>query len=121
VFGLEVTIRGMKSQPFLPRGKWDVVICLVVVSLMLLVTGLVGIFIRAPNFCFASLFWFVAKWAKGAFVMMLVIAVVLLLCNVVIFLKLTRYSTIENSERVAASRMVYYLALAIVSNVSVLI
>ncbi|KAI0848668.1 hypothetical protein F5Y00DRAFT_84922 [Daldinia vernicosa] len=116
VFGLEVTIRALRSKPFLPRRKWNVPICLAVVGVLLLTTGLVGYFIRPPPFCFASLFWFVARWAEGGFVVLLIIAVTLAICTVIIFLKLTRYSTIEESERISASRMVYFLALAFVTN-----
>ncbi|CAJ2507898.1 Uu.00g090840.m01.CDS01 [Anthostomella pinea] len=116
VFGLEVTIRALRTRPFPPRSKWDVSICLAVIKIMLLGTGLVAFFIPAPNFCFASLFWFVAKWAEGGFVLLLGIAVILVLCTVVLFLKLTRYANIETSQRVGASRMVYYLAVGVVSN-----
>ncbi|OTB19027.1 hypothetical protein K445DRAFT_19637 [Daldinia sp. EC12] len=116
VFGLEVASRALKSRPFLPRGKWNVPICLVVIKVLLLATGLVGYFIQPPTFCFASLFWFVARWAEGGFVVLLLIAVTLAICTVIIFLKLTRHSTIEESERIDASRMVYFLALAVVTN-----
>ncbi|KAI0897834.1 hypothetical protein F4806DRAFT_379043 [Annulohypoxylon nitens] len=116
VFGLEVTLRAFRNTPFPPRNKWNVLICLVLVKCLLLCTGLVGFFVRPPSFCFASLFWFVAKWAEGGFVLLLLIAVVLSICSIVIFLKLTRHAMIEDTERVSASRMVYYLALAVVTN-----
>ena len=52
-------------------------ICLVIIKILLVATGLVAFFIRAPNFCFASLFWFVAKWAEGAFALLVFIDVAL--------------------------------------------
>ncbi|KAI1103559.1 hypothetical protein F4804DRAFT_227935 [Jackrogersella minutella] len=116
VFGLEVALRAIRSMPFLPRSKWNVPICLAIVKMLLLITGLVGFFIQPPTFCFASLFWFVAKWAEGGFVLLLMIVIILTICSIVIFLKLTRYAMIEDSERVSASRMVYYLVLAVVTN-----
>ncbi|KAI1375135.1 hypothetical protein F4677DRAFT_141612 [Hypoxylon crocopeplum] len=116
VFGLEVTFRALRSTPFPPRSKWTVPICLAIVKILLLATGLVGVFIRPPTFCFASLFWFVAKWAEGGFVLLLMIAIVLVICSFIIFTRLTRYSMIEDTERISASRMVYYLALAVVTN-----
>ena len=94
-------------------------ICFVLIKILLVATGLVAFFIRAPNFCFASLFWFVAKWAEGAFALLAIIDVALVGCIVVIYMKLTRYTTIENSERVGASRIVYYLIVGVLSNVSV--
>ncbi|ORY71219.1 uncharacterized protein BCR38DRAFT_479737 [Pseudomassariella vexata] len=115
IFGLEVALRGLRSKPFPQRSKWTVAICLAGLKIVLMITGLVAFFIRAPDFCFASLFFFVARWAEGGFVLLLVIAVLLTICAVTIFIKLTRNADIETSERVLASRMVYYLALAIIS------
>ncbi|XXG99947.1 hypothetical protein Hte_006288 [Hypoxylon texense] len=116
VFGLEITFRALRTKPFPSRGKWATVICLVIVKVLLVATGLVGFFIPPPSFCFASLFWYVAKWAEGGFALLLIVVVVLALCTVIIFIRLTRYSTIETSERVSASRTVYYLALAVITN-----
>lgn len=87
------------------------------VKTALLATGLATFFIRAPNVCFASLFWFVAKWAEGGFALLLTIVVILAVCAVIIYIRLTRFSMIEDDERVGASRMVYYVALAIIPNV----
>ncbi|TGJ87959.1 hypothetical protein E0Z10_g811 [Xylaria hypoxylon] len=117
VFTIETTSRALKSNPFPPRSKWTVAICLTIVKIALLATGLITFFIRAPNFCFASLFWFVAKWALGGFALLIGIVVILAGCAVTIYLKLTRYSMIEDDERVGASRMIYYIALAIIPNI----
>ncbi|KAI1500552.1 hypothetical protein F5X99DRAFT_419116 [Biscogniauxia marginata] len=116
VFGLEITFRALRKRAFPRRAKWDVSICLAIISTLLLITGLVSIFIRPPSFCFASLFWFVARWAEGGFVLLLGIAIILAICAVVLSLRLTRCTTIEPTQRVGASRMVYYLLLAVVSN-----
>jgi hypothetical protein len=118
VFTLETTSRALRSAPLPPRSKWTVAICLTVIKIALLTTGLVAFFIRAPDFCFASLFWFVQKWATGGFVLLISIVVILAVCAVIIYLKLTRYSMIEDDERVSASRMIYYITLAIIPNVS---
>ncbi|KAI0011152.1 hypothetical protein F4779DRAFT_626676 [Xylariaceae sp. FL0662B] len=116
VFGLEVAFRALRKRPLPPRGKWNIAICLAVVKIMLLGTGLVAFFVRAPNLCFASLFWFVARWAEGGFILLLAVTIILMISGIIVFLKLTRYSLIETSERVSASRMVYYIAIAVVSN-----
>jgi hypothetical protein len=118
VFAVELTLRGIRTKPFPPRGKWRVVICLAIFKTLILITALVAFFVPSSDFCFASLFWFVAKWAKGGFVLFTIIPAVLAGCATTIFLKLTRYSTIETSERVQASRMIYYISMGIISNVS---
>lgn len=118
VFGLEVTMRGLRKNAFHPRGRWDVTLCLSLVGMLLLVNFLVADFVRTGDFCFASLFWFVVKYTEGVFVVLVVITVVLIACVFTIFYKLSKTSRIEKAERLAASRMVYYLALALISTVS---
>ena len=118
MFGIEFAVRGLRAKPFPPRAKYALAIYLVVVCMLLLVNFLVADFVRAPDFCFASLFWFVAIYSRGCFAALLAIDIILVLCAVMIFVQLTRTTTIEASERVSASRMIYYLALAIVSIVS---
>lgn len=85
---------------------------------LLLVTYLVTHFIRPPNFCFASLFWFLQRYKRGSLVLFSLIAVVLLASTIIIFLKLHRNASIDPIERVAASRMVFYLSLGFISAVS---
>ncbi|KAK3945203.1 hypothetical protein QBC46DRAFT_436024 [Diplogelasinospora grovesii] len=116
VFAIEITLRGLRKQPFAPRGKWNVTICLTIIGLMILTNFLVADFDRSPNFCFTSLFWFVAHYSLACFALLTGIASALIICIVIIFVRLHRSIKIDVTERVAASRMVYYLALAIISN-----
>ncbi|KAM7198101.1 hypothetical protein V8F20_006346 [Naviculisporaceae sp. PSN 640] len=116
VFGLEVAIRGLqKKEPFGKRGKWAVTICLTIIGLLILTNFLVANFDRAPNFCLTSLFWFVAHYSVGCFAILTGVASILIVCTVIVFVRLHRSTKIEVTERVAASRMVYYMALAVVS------
>ncbi|EFX05401.1 hypothetical protein CMQ_3470 [Grosmannia clavigera kw1407] len=116
VFSLEISIRGLRKKPFPSRGKFTVTICLVIVCMLVLMNFLVADLDRAPDFCFASLFWFIAVYSKGIFAALLAIDVILVICLIILSVRLTQSAEIETSERVAASRMVYYLALAILSN-----
>jgi hypothetical protein len=118
VFALELALRGLRRKPFPPRGKWAVPICLAVIGLLTLTNFLVADFIRTQNFCFASLFWFVAHYAVLCFALLIAISSTILMCAVAVAAKLYRSINIEVTERVCASRMVYYMALAFVSNVS---
>lgn len=73
---------------------------------------------RAPDFCFASLYWFVKVYAPGAFGVLFGVSVVLMIAIGIIFIKLNKSHMVDPTERLAASRMVYYLALGFISNVS---
>jgi len=118
VFGIDVAARALrkKDQPFAPRGKWDVTICLAIVGMLCLINFLVANFDRSENFCLLSLFWFIEHYAKGGFALFVGITSTLVICVGIIFTKLTRSIKVEVTARVAASRMVYYLALGILSN-----
>lgn len=117
VFAVELALRGMRKKPFAPRGKWTVTICLATIGLLTLANFLVADFIRTNDFCFGSLFWFVAKYSVGCFGILVAIASIILICFFTVAVKLYRSIKIEVTERVCASRMVYYMALAFVSNV----
>ncbi|KAK3685498.1 hypothetical protein B0T22DRAFT_220115 [Podospora appendiculata] len=116
VFGLETTMRGLRKTPFAPRGKWSVTICLTIIGLLTLTNFLVANFDRSPNFCLTSLFWFVAHYSVGCFALLVGITSTLIACTVIVFVRLHRSIKIDVTERVAASRMVYYMALAAISN-----
>lgn len=94
-------------------------ICLIIVNIALIVTGLVAFFIRAPNICFASLYWFVVRWAAGSFGVLLAIVAILILCAATIFYRLRKASWVEEDERVEASRMIYYIIIGVLPDVSI--
>lgn len=111
-------MRAIRQKPFPPRSKWTVTICVTTVGLLVLTNFLVADFIRAKDFCFASLFFLIATYGTGCFGVLTAITAILLVCGITIFMKLHRSTKIEVTERVTSSRMVYYLALATISNVS---
>lgn len=118
VFAVELALRGLRKKPFAPRGKWTVTICLTTIGLLTLANFLVADFIRTNDFCFGSLFWFVAKYSVGCFAVLVAVASIILVCVFTVAVKLYKSIKIEVTERVCASRMVYYMALALISNVS---
>lgn len=118
VFGLECAIRSFRSIPFQARGKYDVAICLVVVFLMLIITWIPSHIWPEPDTCFASLVWFITRYGKLGFVLLSVTGGLMIMSALTIFIRLSTVNLIDQHQRIAASRMVYYLALGIVSMVS---
>lgn len=121
VFGLECAIRSTKRLPFQPRGKYDVAICLVVVVLMLVATWIPSHLNPEPNKCFASLVWFVSSFGSEGFILLSTVVGMLIISALTIFIRLSTTQMIDQHQRIAASRMVYYIAVGIVSLVSHLI
>ena len=115
VFGTECAIRSFRSTPFQARGKWDVTICCGVVVLMLILTWIPSHVRPEPNACFASLIWFISKFGKLGFVMLTTVGALMIAAALTIFIRLSTVNLIDQHQRIAASRMVYYLVLGILS------
>ncbi|KAI8714337.1 hypothetical protein NCS52_01153400 [Fusarium sp. LHS14.1] len=115
VFGLELAIRVTKPSIFPARGRWNVVACLVIIGLFLLVTFSITFAIQPPNFCFAGLFWYLHRYNLGCFGLLTAIVVsILIQCGVISF-KLHTGSSMSFAMRDEASRMVYYMVIALLS------
>lgn len=116
MLGCELFFRAIRAQPFQERGRWTVPISLTIIGLVTLISFLVADFMRVGDKCFMSLFWFISDYAVGIFLVLVTYSASLLGIVIYIFIKLTKISNIEASERVNASRMIYYLSLAVLSN-----
>ena len=85
---------------------------------MLIVTSIPSHVFPENHICFASLVWFVSKYGKAGLIILSTIGGILLVIAVTIFTRLSTVRMIDKSQRIAASRMVYYLVLGFVSLVS---
>jgi di/tricarboxylate transporter len=118
VFGLECASRSLRRLPFQARGKYDVTICLAVIVLMLIGTWIPSHIHPEVDRCFASLMRFISRYGKEGFILLTIIAVLAIISAITIFVRLSTVTSINEDQRIAASRMVYYLVLGIVSLVS---
>ena len=119
VFGIECALRSLRRLPFQARGKYDVTICSVVVILLLIGTWLISHITPEPNSCFASLIWYVSAFGFEGMVILSVCGGLMLISAMTIFIRLSSVNMIDQHQRIAASRMVYYLVLGLVSLVRV--
>ncbi|KAI5461168.1 hypothetical protein BGZ63DRAFT_404064 [Mariannaea sp. PMI_226] len=119
VFGLELAIRALKRRrPFPARGRWNTVICLAGVVLCVMVALTITMMMRPPNFCFACLVWYLQPYQLGCFIFLIVVVALLAVEVTIVFFRLVNATNLGPMERIEASRMVYFLIVAIVSNVS---
>lgn len=115
---MECAIRSFRSVPFQGRGKYDVTICLLVVLIMLIVTWIPSNIWPEPDTCFAGLVWFITRYGQIGFVLLSTVIGLMVIAALIIFIRLSTVNLIDQHQRIAASRMVYYLVLGIVSLVS---
>jgi hypothetical protein len=70
---------------------------------------------KEPDTCFASLMWFITRYGKLGLVLLSIIVALMLISAVIIFFRLSTVNLIDEHQRIAASRMVYYLVLGVIS------
>lgn len=121
VFGLECAIRSLRRSPFHARGKYDVTICCATVVLLLIGTWIPSNINPQFDNCFASLVWYISRFALETTVLLAAAGGLMILSVLIIFIRLSRVNTLDEHQRIAASRMVYYLVMGIVSLVRKLV
>jgi hypothetical protein len=120
VFGIECALRGLRRTPFPARGKYDVAVCLVVIVLMLVATWIPAQLRLEMDHCFGSLMWFITRHGRSGLSILSFVAGLSIISAITIFYRLVNTVTICQRQRIAASRMVYYLVLGVVSLVSLM-
>ena len=118
VFGAEYTIRAFQSKVFGPRRRWTTRICLAVFGLLVLFTWLPSNIIQSPDRCFGDIVWRPIKYKNMALAILSFMIVAFMVMAVIIGMRLVRVVNIDPNERIAASRVFYYLIAAIVVHVS---
>lgn len=118
-FGIETALRSFKKERFAPRGKWNTILCIAAVNLFLLATWIPTIVWPMLNRCFGSLIWFIMRYDLLTLILLIVLVSLLLLLAAIISIQLMRTADVDLNERIAASRMVYYLLVTAVIYVSV--
>jgi hypothetical protein len=86
-----------------------------VILIMIIATWLPSHLLPNPDVCFASLFWFITRYGNLGLIMLSIIAALMLASAITIFIRLSGSNLVDEDERIAASRMVYYLILGIIS------
>lgn len=85
---------------------------------MLVITSIPTHVRPETDFCFASVAWFVTRYGKLGLILLAACGGLAIISATMIFFRLMALTTIDQHQRIAASRMVYYLVLAVVSMVS---
>ncbi|GAB0137184.1 hypothetical protein EsDP_00005462 [Epichloe bromicola] len=115
-FGVEATIQALRpNNTFSARSKWSLQACLAIPLLISIGTYVLSRFVLPPNFCFASLVFFLRRWALGCFGVIVAIASTLLVGSGIVFYRLYQVSGIGEQERITASWMAWFMVLGGIS------
>jgi hypothetical protein len=118
VFGIEMALRAFKHQRFGPRRKWNVAWCIGIVAVLTLLTWLPTIIWPMFPRCLGSLIWFPVKYALIAVILLITLVSAFIVLAALISIQLMRTADVDPNERIAASRMCYFLLMAALVYVS---
>ncbi|KAH0534164.1 hypothetical protein FGG08_007242 [Glutinoglossum americanum] len=113
VFAAETAIRALRNPRFPPRGRKTIPACLAAILILIVVMWAPSRIYPAEDRCIASLMFYIRSKGKAGVVSILCIAGVIIISLVITLVQLSRNVQIRKDERIAASRMVYYLAITV--------
>jgi hypothetical protein len=114
VFGVEMAVRGFKPERFAPRGRWNAFVCVGTVLFLLLLTWIPTVAWPMYNRCFGSLIWFTVRYELITITILIVLLSSSVLLAALISIQLMGTTNVDPNERIAASRMCYYLLMSAV-------
>ncbi|KAF2146137.1 uncharacterized protein K452DRAFT_263738 [Aplosporella prunicola CBS 121167] len=120
VFGIETTVRALKGPENAPRTRWNTPICLGVIFILLIITWIPTVVWQSPGQCYGSLIWFAFSYRKFVLPVLSILIFSFVSLGTLISLRLLRSARFEHHERIAASRMVYYLVFATIEHTLIL-
>lgn len=118
VFGVEMALRAFRYDRFAPRGKWNATICISIVAFLILLTWMPTVAWPMYNRCFGSLIWYPVRYELIALTLLGLLVGMFLILAAAISIQLMRTADVDPNERIAASRMCYYLLMAALIYVS---
>ncbi|TID19981.1 gb [Venturia nashicola] len=114
VFGLEMTIRSLRRTRFAPRPKYTTSVCTLIALIMSVFTWL-STRLRMPrNKCFGDMIWRSVRSSPLGVVICSFLIPSFIMMAAIIALQLYRTVNVDPNERIAGTRMVYYLLLSAV-------
>ncbi|KAF2097500.1 hypothetical protein NA57DRAFT_77757 [Rhizodiscina lignyota] len=120
VFGAEFTIRGFQSQRFGPRKPWTTQICIAVFCLLVLFTWLPTNLHKTRPKCFGDMIMRPIIYSPIALAIMTTLIAAFMVMAIIIGMRLVRTVNIDPNERIAASRIFYYLLASIALHILIL-
>ncbi|KAF2428056.1 hypothetical protein EJ08DRAFT_327698 [Tothia fuscella] len=113
VFGMEMTIRALKqNRPFAPKRRFTTAICCAAALFLTLATWVATRLRKPTSRCFGDLIFRSIKSASLGITLCAILIPSFLVMAGIIGYQLYRNVRIDQNERIAGTRMVYYLVLS---------
>lgn len=110
VFGLETAFRSLRRVRFPSRNRWHIPTAIAMIATMTFAAWATANVFPTRGKCLTGLIWWTARYAKLAVVLALGLLALYPASAVIITVQLVKTVTVDKAERIAATRVVYYLA-----------
>ena len=109
VFGLETAFRSLRRIRFPSRNRWHIPTALAIIAIMIFASWAATNIFPTRGKCLTGLIWWTARYAKLAVVLASGLLAFYPVSAVVITIQLVKTVKVDKAERIAATRVVYYL------------
>lgn len=109
VFGIETTFRSLRRVRFPSRNKWHLPTAMAIVALMVFFSWAATNVFPTRGKCLTGLIWWTARYAKLAVVLASGLLALYPISAIIITVQLVKTVKVDKAERIAATRVVYYL------------
>ncbi|MCJ1312054.1 hypothetical protein MMC25_005728 [Agyrium rufum] len=114
IFGLETTFRSLRSNRFCGRGRWTTPVCLILIVLLESATWLPSFLLPERDKCLGTLIWWTSRYAIIGLILGAGLILTYVLSAAIITIQLLRTSKLDHDERIAATKVVYYLSTTVI-------
>jgi len=121
VFGFEMTIRSLRKVPFQPRGKWANITCILGFVVLLIATWVPTQIMPEEMECYGEIISQPSRNIKTGAGISVGLTFALPTMAAIIGLQLYNTRKVDPNERIAGSRMVYYLTASAILQVGPLV
>ncbi|PGH32224.1 hypothetical protein GX50_05008 [[Emmonsia] crescens] len=110
IFTSDAVYRSFRPSRFAAKGRWNSLICWVIVTIMLLLTWIPSkIRERKSDRCLATLLQWATRWSDIGLGLTIGLIVFFVLNGVILSIRLRRTAKLDAHDRIATSSIVYYL------------
>lgn len=109
IFGFETTFRSLRRARFPSRNRWQLPAVVVVISAMIFSGWAATNVFPTKGKCLTGLVWWTARYAKLAVVLASGLLAAYPASATIITVQLVKTVKVDKAERIAATRVVYYL------------
>ena len=112
VFGLETAFRSLRRDKFAIRNRWHLPCCIIAIVAFTFFSWAATNLFPTKGECLTGVIWWTARYNKLGVVLATGLIALYIVLAILIVVQLVKTMQVERDERIAATRVVYYLVVS---------